>query len=538
MHHNKYLSKYNRGITKIIIEEEKRGAIYDSKQRPMALNYKVYDMFVDPKTYIYDMQNNKNSIEKYAQFFSYLSNKFHIDKNAIIKKIYKNGNKHYFVIIRNISYKDYNEINYKFVPRAFGLIKRYKRYYPDGEYSAHIIGFCDRDGKGIEGLEKYYNYYLKRSATKKRVKLDIFKDKKVANSKNSYSLYTTINKDIQDFVHINLYNTIERYNADYGMVVVMNPNNGAVIAMDSYPFYNNNRYYSYEYKYIKNRAVTDVFEPGSIFKLVTLSAALNSKKFKGNELINCEKGRFRIGNKIIHDVHRFKILSFDNVFVKSSNIGSAKIAIKLGAKTFYKYLMLYGFGEKTKIDTVSESKGIVKDILSISKLELANMAFGQGIGVTAIQIARAYSVIANGGYRVKPHFMNKLSNGKISIKYKDKKIKILNDETVARIKKILRNVVLKGTGKRAVLRDYSTSGKTGTAQIPYKGKYNKNEYIASFAGYAPADNPRFVVTVYIVNPKNGYFYGGEVAAPLFAKIEGFLLHYYGVEPDINKSIEQ
>ena len=217
----------------------------------------------------------------------------------------------------------------------------------------------------------------------------------------------------------------------------------------------------------------------------------------------------------------------------SSNIGSAKIALKLGKKIFYKYLYKFGLGRRTGIDTISEAKGIVKDIFSVGKLDLANMAFGQGIGVTEIQLADMYSVIANGGYRVKPHFIEKIFRDNETLyRYKPQKVRILKPSTVEKVRSILRKVVLYGTGKKAALRDYEVAGKTGTAQIAKNGRY-VNEYVASFAGFAPYKDPRFVVVVSIFNPKKGGIYGGDVAAPLFANLMEFVLHYYGVKQDNN-----
>ncbi len=536
IHHNYYISKYSKYIFRITKQVGRRGGIYDTSKDIYAIDYPSYSIFVDPHYYFKDMEFHiKNDRygkyqEKVDNFLKRLSANLHISKKSIENIINSNKNRRFIILKRNITLKEFNMFSKRFVPASFGFIKDYKRYYPDGEYSAHDIGFCFANGKGAEGLERYYNNYLKANITKNIVPLDVYRYANVNMPLNGDDLYITLNKDIQDFVHISLAKTIKKYDADSGIVIVMDPNNGNIIAMDSYPFYNNNKYYDYKYKYIRNRAIADVFEPGSVFKLVTMTAALDSGIFKGNEILYCENGRWRLKNKIIHDAHRFKWLSFDNVFIYSSNIGSGKIALKLGRKIFYKYLLKYGFGRKTGIDTISESKGIVKDIFRVGDVDLANMAFGQGIGVTEIQLARAYGVIANGGYLVRPHFMEFIKNGdKYVVKYKVKKEKILKASIVKRIKMILHNVVVKGTGKRAAVAGYDVAGKTGTAQIPKKGSYKTKEYVASFIGFAPLNNPRIVVAVSIFSPQKGGIYGGEVAAPLFSKIVNFTLHYYGVE---------
>ncbi len=512
-----------------------RGLIYDCKNRPLAVNYPSYSFFVDPYYFLKLNQHYSNSDYfklKEKLFFQDIEKVLGVSEKQI-ERIIQNKSKDRFVVLkRRVSYKEYKALkdDPNFIP-AFGFVKSFRRYYPDGEFSAHVIGFCFKDGKGAEGLENYYDRFLKPEKVKERVKYDAFKFIDRVIPKNGDNLKITLNQDVQDYLHVELEKCVKKHKADFGMAVIVNPYDGSVIAMDSYPYYNNNEYWKYSYDFIKNRAVSTVFEPGSVFKLLTMSAALDSGIFKGNELINCENGRWRLGRKVIHDVERFRTLSFQNVFVYSSNIGSAKIALKLGKKIFYRYLYRFGLGSKTGIDTVSEAKGIVKDIFRVGKLDLANMAFGQGIGVTLIQLADMYSVVANGGYRVKPHFIEEIFRDNETLyRYKPQRIRILKPSTIEKVKSILRKVVLYGTGKKAALKDYEVAGKTGTAQIAKNGKY-VNEYVASFAGFAPYKNPKFVIVVSIFNPKKGGIYGGDVAAPLFAKLMEFVLHYYGVKQD-------
>ena len=538
VNHKYYLKRYNADISTVVKQTGRRGFIYDSSGHVLALDYPLYKLFVDPNYYFKDIEfrikhGDKDYKNKVDDFISRISEMVEKSPEKIHRIISNRKGKHFVVLAGGITLNEFDNLSARFIPSSFGFVKGYKRYYPDGEYSAHDVGFCYSNGKGADGLERYYNAYLQAKIGKNRVPIDAFGHKNVQMPVNGYNLYTSLNKNIQDFVHINLLNAIKKYDADSGIVIVMNPNSGSIIAMDSYPFYNNNKYYDYKYKYIKNRAVADVFEPGSVFKLITLSAAIDSGVFKGNEIIYCENGRWRLKRRIIHDVHRFKWLGFNDVFVHSSNIGAGKIALKLGRKIFYRYLIRFGFGKKTGIDTISESRGIVKDIFSVGDIDLANMAFGQGIGVTAIQLAAAYSVIANGGYRIKPHFMRyiKDSAGKNIYTYKTNKQRILKSSTVKKIVKILMNVVKRGTGKRASVTGYVAAGKTGTAQVPKKGSYKTKEYIASFAGFAPAQHPKIVVVVSIFNPKKGGFYGGIAAAPLFSKIVGFTLHYLAVKQD-------
>ncbi len=537
LEHDYYLKRYRSTLLRIIAKKGKRGDIVNTSGDHFAIDYPVYTLFVDPHFYYKDIEfrvshGGKSYPERVKGFIERISQLFGIPYNRIMDTIESHRESRYVVLRRNISLSDYKRICDRFIPPSFGFVKNYRRYYPDGEYSAHDIGFCFRSGGGAEGLERYYNDFLKGRLQKERVFLDALRGVPSFEPRGGDDLMISLNRSIQDFVHIQLKKSVEEHKARYGVVIVMDPYSGSIIAMDSYPYYNNNFYYRYRYSMIKNRAVADLFEPGSVFKLVTLAAALDSGKFKGNEIVFCENGRWKLGNKVIHDVHRFGWLSFRDVFVYSSNIGSAKIALKLGKKVFYRYLYRFGFGTKTGIDTTSEAKGLIKDVTHLSKVGLATMAFGQGISVTDIQLAVAYSAIANGGFRVRPHFMERISRGNISVaRWKVEKRRILKPSTVKKIQSILRDVVLKGTGKRAALDDYSVAGKTGTAQVPKRGKYITGDYVASFAGYVPAEHPKFVIVVSIFYPKKGGFYGGVVAAPLFAKVAEFALHYYGVPKD-------
>ena len=535
--HRYYFNQYIENLSREVVVKGYRGEIFDADHRALAISYPSFELFVDPV--FFNRLNEKYGGDplfefKKEAFFEDLETVLSLKKSYVLGVINKYKNLRFVVLKRNITLNQFRKLKYNpnFL-KSFGFVKNYKRFYPDGEFSAHIVGFCYRgykNGEGAEGLERYYNKYLEAPVLKERVFFDNLKTQTSIAPKGGDKLTTTINKDIQDFVHIALKDTVLKHQAKSGMVVVMNPFDGSIIAMDSYPFYNNNFFYKFKYSDIRNRCITDVFEPGSVFKVVTMSAALDSGVFKGNEIIYCNKGRYKIKNKVIHDVHRFKYLSFDNVFVYSSNIGSAKIALKLGKKLFYKYLYKFGVGFKTGVDLNGEAEGIVKDIFNVGDVDLATMAFGQGIGVTEIQLARIYSAIANGGYLVRPHFMKSLISDSQTIKYKDEKHRILKPSTVEKVKSILRKVVLYGTGKRAALKNYNVAGKTGTAQIAFRGEY-QHEYVASFAGFAPFKNPRFVVVVSIFKPQKGGIYGGEVAAPLFAKIMDYTLHYYGVKPN-------
>ncbi|AHF97800.1 hypothetical protein DESACE_03015 [Desulfurella acetivorans A63] len=514
-----YRLAYAKCVEPLIDIQGKRGYIYDCNNKTLALDIPSYQLFVDPKFYTeYNKTDDKN-------FFNYINSNFQLNIKNIIEQ---NKNTRYFNI-GTIKPKDFEWVRAN-LPKGFGLIKNYSRFYPYANNVSQVVGFCGNSKHGLEGLEKEYDIFLSGQNIKQKVKITPYGNfeflKKPLDGAN---LHLTINVDIQNYLHFLLKETLKERQAKMVIGIIAKPD-GAIVALDSVPSYDNNKFYDYSYANIRNNSINYLFEPGSIFKIVTMSSALDSNTFTGNETLFCENGKWKFSGHVISDVEKNGDLPFDKVFAYSSNICSAKIALKENKEIFYKYLWAFGFGKKTGIDLPGETDGLVKDYVNLKPFDLATMAFGQGIGVSAIQIVRAYIAIANGGYLVNPYIVNYIEKDKkILYKHKETKKQILSPQTIEKVKQILKLVVEEGTGTNAKIQYYAIGGKTGTAQVAsHKGGYSLNDYTGSFVGIFPIDNPQFVILVTVFDPK-GVNYGGEVAAPVVAKLVSMLAAYYKIE---------
>ncbi|MGC8616291.1 peptidoglycan D,D-transpeptidase FtsI family protein [Desulfurella sp.] len=528
----RYKQIYTNDVDPTVQVQGKRGLIFDSKGKILATNLFLYDLFIDPKYYL----KNQKKIDN-TKFLNFVDKVFNINIQDIIQE---NPKKQYINIgILPIKYYHYVKIN---IPLGFGLQKLQERYYPYENTVSHIIGFVDENGNGVIGVEKQYNMYLEGQKIFEKVYLTPYGNLNYTKiPQNGDNIHLTINETVQSYLHYLLKSTLKKHKAKMAMGIVMKPD-GAILAMDDVPGYNDNKYYDYtNYSRIKDMPINFLFEPGSVFKIVTMSSALNSGIFNGHETLWCDNGYWPVFGHVIEDVEDNKHLRFDQVFAYSSNVCSAKIALKENKKIFYKYLWRFGFGKKTGIDLPGEESGIVKDYVNLRPFDLATMAFGQGISVTQIQLARAYCAIANGGYLITPHVLNYISkNHKIIYKYKEHFVKILKPQTVKKVKHILADVVKYGTGIYAQLKNYSIGGKTGTAQVANgHGGYSKKKYIGSFVAIFPLNKPRFVILITVVDPK-GVNYGGVVAAPYVAKMASFLAAYYKIPGNntINNNIKK
>ncbi len=519
-----FKQEYVQSVEPIVNLQGKRGNIYDCANKTLALDVETFQLFVDPKFYL--EYNNKSDDRK---FLEYVDSHFRVNIKDIIEQ-------HKDIRYINLGVIDPKDVNWvkNNLPKGFGLMRDYVRFYPYSNNISQILGFCGKNKQGLEGIEREYNLYLEPQNTKQNIRLSPYGNFEYFKKPiNGDSLHLTVNEDIQNYLHFLLKQTLEERKAKMVIGIIAKPD-GAIVALDSVPSYDNNKFYDYDYSYIRNNPINYLFEPGSIFKIVTMSSALDSHIYSGNETLFCENGKWKFSGHTISDVEPNGDLQFDKVFAYSSNICSAKIALKLGKEIFYKYLWAFGFGKKTGIDLPGETTGLVKDFVELKPFDLATMAFGQGIGVSAIQIVRAYIAIANGGYLVNPYIVDYISkDGKVIFKHKEDKKRILQEQTVEKVRQILKLVVEEGTGVNAKVKYYAVGGKTGTAQVAsHKGGYSLNDYTGSFVGIFPINNPQFVILVTVFDPK-GVNYGGEVAAPVVAKLVSMLAAYYKIEGSDN-----
>ncbi len=516
------------------LELARRGDILDRNGERLASSEKMYSVYADVK-----------NIENKREVAKYLSEVLSVSFDDIYKRISKK--KGFRCLKRFISSDIAQKIRKKKIPGIY-LMGEFKREYPKGSLLSHVLGAVKFDKgceKGLLGLEYEYENYLKGSNGIIFYKRDaLSRVLKQVESKKPIpgdTLSLTIDMRLQYITEQALEMGVKRARAKRGTAIVMDPYTGEIISFACYPYFNPGNIRRKDVNALKNFAITDVFEPGSTFKIITLAAAFEKHVFDLNDYLYCGNGKIKLFNCTIRDHHSFENLSVEDILAFSSDVGIIKMALKVGDKTIYDFLKKFGFGEKTGIDLPGESRGLLRDYRLWNNISVAYISMGQGIGVTPLQMVRSYCAIANGGYLVKPHLVRKIfgPDGKVVKVTRIYRKRILNNSTTRKIKEALIQVVEKGTGRRASIDGYWIAGKTGTAEIFDKksGKYSKEDYFASFVGFAPANNPSFVVGVFLDSPKNG-IYGGEVAAPIFREIVKKYFEVLNISPDRNKEFKR
>ena len=415
----------------------------------------------------------------------------------------------------------------------------HSRFYPNQALAGQVIGFTGVDGSGLEGIEFNYDEYLRGQTDRFTVLRDargrgFNAEQTVLPNYTGNNIILTIDANIQFVAEQALEATVHEFDAHSGMALVMEPKTGAILAMAHYPFIDPNNYRGFRRERWRNRIVTDAFEPGSTMKIFTAAAAIESKSCSSQSIFYCENGSYRMGPNVIHDTHPRGWLTVAKIVKYSSNIGAAKVAGAMGKKTFYQILNRFGFGSKTGIDCPGETSGRLASYRYWKPIDMANIAFGQGVAVSAIQLVTAAAAIANDGMMMKPYLVQAVTDqhGRIIKNTTPKRIRrVISSRTARAVRRIMATVVNEGgTGVKAALASYTVGGKTGTAQkIDPNGSYSKKRFIASFIGFAPVDHPKAVVLVAIDEPLKRH-YGGTVAAPAFKRITQATLGYLTASP--------
>jgi len=521
--------KINKTVENMVkresVETAKRGDILDSSGSVLASSVLRYTLFLDPKM-ITDFDYDKKILasygikikEKNLQAFgdtSYAPAAFELD-GELVKKIKTEK-----------------------MP-GVGFESKYSREYPEGRLLVHILGITGSDGNGLEGIEKVCNAYLSGENVKTTQYKDgrgqVISDTLVDKSKiNGLGVTLTIDKNIQFIAEQELRKAFADYKAKRAICIVQNPNDGNILAMVSLPDFDFTGRIT-DPSLLRNSAVSDVFEPGSTFKIVAAAAALEEKKIKPGDSFYLEDGKMKIGKFIVKDDHKmYGSASLSKIMEQSSNIGMVKVAQKLGNKLFYEYIRKFGFYALTGVDLPGEAKGLLLDEKNWNTMTLPTASFGQGVAVTALQLTNAFSAVANGGVLMKPIIIKSIENTlpqDMSF-FEPKEIRrVISGDTAEQIKKLLRNAVEKGTGKSGKVPGYTTGGKTGTAQKIDSDtkKYSTKHYIASFCGMLPMSKPELVIFVMIDEPKGDY-YAASVAAPVFSRIAARTAEYLNIPKD-------
>ncbi len=412
------------------------------------------------------------------------------------------------------------------------------RVYPNRELASHVLGFVNYEGDAGAGLEQEYDRELKGKDGLYSYDIDARRQAFRVNVEKppvqGRSLVLSIDKFIQSAVEEELAAAVKNAKAKAGTAIVMETDTGRILALANYPAFNCNKYNDYEQSLWRNRAVMDIFEPGSTFKVVVAAAALEAGLIRPDDVIDCNNGSITLAGHTFRDHEKFGKLTFNEILEHSSNVGAVKLGLRLGQQGLHKALKQFGFGTRTGIDLPGEIVGLVRDWKDWSGLSIGSISFGQEIGVTSMQILTAINAIANGGFLVRPTVVDRIideNRNTVRIN-RPEPVPIMRPRTAEAVTEAFEGVVLRGTGKRAALEGYRAAGKTGTAQKNVNGRYNKGVYISSFIGFAPLPYPRVTILIQLDEPRNGY-YGGDVCAPYFKNIAQEVLMQLRVPPDIN-----
>lgn len=407
--------------------------------------------------------------------------------------------------------------------------QEYRRYYPAGEVTAHVVGFTNIDERGQEGMELAYNQWLSGESGRKRVLKDnrgrIIKDLTlIRDASPGHALELSIDLRLQYLAYRELKAVVNAHSARGGTLVMLDVDTGEVLAMVNQGSYNPNDRSQLAPENLRNKAITDLFEPGSTMKPVTMAAALETGKYSVNTTMDTSPGYRRFGRFTIRDHRNYGVMNLTDIIAKSSNVGISKIATDIGGDTIRDLYSRLGLGQPTGIGFPGEAVGVLPSPPKWRPVEEATLSYGYGMSVNALQLAQAYMVIANGGVRY-PLSLIKLDR-------EPEGQRVLSEKVTYEVRNMLREVVSRGTGKRAQPGFYSAGGKTGTVHLVGKQGYEDSQYKAIFAGMAPIDNPRIVTVVAVDAPQSGEYYGGEVAAPVFARVMSDALRLLNVKPEL------
>ena len=495
------------------IQMPSRGNFFDRDDRPLSRNIFHYTLSANPK----EVPNKTKLAKKISKTTG----------KPVAKYINKlNSNSSFEFLERNLQRKQVSDL-LSDKHRGLRIDKSSRRYYPHNNIAAQIIGYTNNDNQGISGLEKYFEDHLKGE------KGWIYKTKGLSgkiqhksgmpfkNPINGNNIQLTIDLEYQSILEEELLKRQLETDAVSATGIILNPQNGEVLALGSTPGFNNNYFNDFNPGYHRIKAITDQFEPGSTYKVVSAISALTNDIVKPNQEFNCENGHYQYYTISIRDHQPYSMLSTSQIIQHSSNIGIIKIIEKVGPRTLYNISRDFGFGSKTGIKLDGEVKGTLNSFVNWSAVSLGQIAMGHEVGVTAIQLAMAYCAIANGGYLLQPKLIRQVIDSQNSSLHVEEPViirKIASESIMYEIKKMLRNVILDGTGINAEISGWKVAGKTGTAQKWLDGKYSNDKFISNFVGFFPLENPQLLSLIILDEPRQPYHWGGQGAAVAFKRI--------------------
>ena len=506
----------------------RRGIIYDRNGHELAMSVNVDSVFAVPS----EVPDQGTTADLLARILK-------VDSKSLLTKMKAS---HSFCWIARKLDPDVSARIRALNLRGIYFQQESKRYYPKRELAAQALGYVGLDDEGLAGLEHAYESTLAGKPGTMMISMDARRRRFARVEKKPEAgdnLVLTIDEKIQWIVERELDQAMQDTKAEAAMVVVQNPRTGEILALANRPTFDLNNTKRITPALLKDHAVSDIYEPGSVFKTVTFSAALNEGLVHPNEMVDTQGGVINVNGLRIHDLHRLGTVPVSEAFAKSSDVAAVKTGLRLGDERFYKYIRDFGFGQQTGIELPGETRGMTKPPNRWSKVSIGAMSIGQEIGVTPLQVISMISTIANDGVYSPPRIVAGVTKptavGPQTIAYKPPQTRrVISTMTAAQMRQLMEGVVLFGTARRAILDGYTSAGKTGTAQKvdPSTGRYSHTDYVASFAGFAPVSNPQVSIVV-VIDSAKGLHQGGQISAPVFSRIAQQVLAYMHVPHDVD-----
>ncbi len=494
-----------------------RGSITDRHGEPLAVSTPVDSIWANPQ----DLAPAAHRLPELARVLE-------VDEDGLIRLVTSNLDREFVYLRRHLTPDHAARVLQLALP-GVATLREYRRYYPAGEVVGHLLGFTNVDDVGQEGLEFEFDYWLRGEDGSKRVLRDrlgrIVKDvEMVQPARPGRTLRASLDLGLQYLAYRELKQAVADHDAISGSVVILEPSTGEVLAMVNQPAYNPNNRAQYDPSRYRNRAITDIFEPGSSVKPFVVAAALESGRFQADSVIDTSPGSLWVnGREITEDNNNLGAIDLTTILARSSNVGAAKLALELEREHLWSTLSRMGLGRVTESGFPGESAGVLQDVHYWNPVGQATLSYGYGISVTALQLAQAYAVIAADGVR-RPISL-------LAVDEAEPGEQVLSRRTAETLKGMLETVVRQGTGRRAAVANFRVAGKTGTAWKSADGGYHEDRYLAVFGGFAPVSDPRLVAVVVLDEPRRSAYYGGEVAAPIFSRIVAGGLRLQSVPPD-------
>jgi cell division protein FtsI (penicillin-binding protein 3) len=507
-----------------------RGELLDRQGRQLALSVQTVSLFLDPAGL--DLGQLEFTAQQVSETLGLKSKDLLAEFRAA-----QEAKRRFIWITRRLDFDRANKLVAMKLPGLNAVLEP-KRFYPNGPLAAHILGYVGLDGTGLGGLEQSYNEKIAGEPGRLFIEKDAsgkpYESYEIA-SKPGQTVVLTIDQSIQYQAEQALNNAVKSSRAKSGSVIVLDPRSGEILALANAPTFDPNQVAASSPETRSNWALQNIYEPGSTFKVVAFSAALEKKLARVEDHIDCQMGAITVAGRVIHDHKAFGTLTLPEALAKSSNVAAIKLGLRVGDETMYEYIRRYGFGSKTGIELPGETAGLLRKVERWQPSSIGSIAIGQEVGVTPVQMVAAFGALANNGVRVAPHLIREVRNegGTVVYQPQPEQRRVISTETATALRGMLEGVTLRGTAKAAQLDGYSAAGKTGTAQKidPKTRAYSSTKFVASFVGFAPVSNPQVVIIVVIDEP-GGSYHGGDVAAPIFREVAEQILPILGVMPDI------